>query len=170
VNASDERPPIIGSTTITFFDQVKAFYWSAPRLWWLGAGCLLIFWLTQMASPADDDSDTGIFSDPVVILGGVCVLWLALIAFGYWRLSQEQKRVSYRVTADQIVTSDGAGAAVTIPWSGIKRCRETRSGFVLRLKPAGLRWLPKHAFSDDAVTVLRSLIADRLGAQAKLRK
>jgi hypothetical protein len=76
--------------------------------------------------------------------------------------------VRYRVTAERIEISDGTGASLGIPWTGIRRCVETRSALLLRLKPAGLRWLPKRAFAD--VTGLRGLAAQCLGSKAKLMR
>jgi hypothetical protein len=96
------------------------------------------------------------------------LLWIGIIGFSYFRLSREQKQVRYRVTAERIEFSDGTGASLGIPWTGIKRCVETRSALLLRLKPSGLRWLPKRAFAD--VTGLRGLAAQRLGSKAKLMR
>jgi hypothetical protein len=45
--SSDEQPAITGETTVTLFDQVKAFYWSAPWLWWALAACLFVVALSS---------------------------------------------------------------------------------------------------------------------------
>jgi hypothetical protein len=162
---SDEKwPAITGKTTVTLFDQVKAFYWSAPWLWWALAVC---FFVVALSSASDGtDGDTA-FNAPLI--GGLLVLlWATIIGFSYFRLSREQKQVGYRVTAERVEISDGTGAAVAIPWTGIKRCVETRSALLLRLRPSGLRWLPKRAFAD--VRGLRGLAAQCLGSKAKLRR
>jgi hypothetical protein len=162
---SDEsRPAITGETTVTLFDQVKAFYWSAPWLWWALAVCLFIAALASAGEAADSDTA---FNVPVTT-GVLVLLWIGIIGFSYFRLSREQKQVRYRVTAERIEFSDGTGASLGIPWTGIKRCVETRSALLLRLKPSGLRWLPKRAFAD--VTGLRGLAAQRLGSKAKLMR
>jgi hypothetical protein len=57
---------------------------------------------------------------------------------------------------------------MTIPWALIKRCVETRSALLFRLKPSGLRWLPKRAFRD--VAGVRGLTAQCLGSKAKMRR
>jgi hypothetical protein len=159
-----ERPTITGETTVTLFDQVKAFYWSAPWLWW---ALLVCFFVVALSSTGEaPDADTG-FNVPM-IAGLLVLLWVAIIGFSYFRLSRDQKQVRYRVTAERIEISDGTGASVGIPWTGIKRCVETRSALLLRLKPSGLRWLPKRAFAD--VTGLRGLTAQCLGSKAKLMR
>jgi hypothetical protein len=164
MSSDDARPEITGETTVTLGDQFKAFYWGAPWLWWVLAVCLLVMYLSSFG--AGEDSDT-FFNAPLI--GGLLVLlWIAIIGFSYWRLSGEQKQVRYRVTAQQIEISDGTGAAVAIPWTVIKRCIETRSALLFRLRPSGLRWLPKRAFAD--VTGVRGLAAQCLGSKAKLRR
>ncbi len=159
--SSNERPAITGETTVTLFDQVKAFYWSAPVLWWALVVC---FFVVDLSSAGDADTEFNLLTVSVLLI----LLWAAIIGISYVRLSREQKQVRYRVTAERIEISDGTGAAVSIPWTGIKRCVETRSALLLRLRPSGLRWLPKRAFAD--VMGLRGLTAQCLGSKAKLRR
>jgi hypothetical protein len=161
---SDERPAITGETTVTLFDQVKAFYWSAPWLWWALVVCFFVVALTSAGEDADADTA---FNVPLTA-GLLVLLWAAIIGISYVRLSREQRLVRYRVTAERIEFSDGTGAAISIPWTGIKRCVETRSALLLRLRPSGLRWLPKRAFAD--VAGLRGLAALCLGSKAKLMR
>lgn len=165
---SDERPAIglaiTGETTVTLFDQVKAFYWSAPWLWWT---LIVLFFIVALTSAAQGGEGDAGFNAPL-IGGMLVVLWAVVIGIGYVRLSREQKQVRYRVTAERIEISDGTGASLGIPWTGIKRCVETRSALLLRLKPSGMRWLPKRAFAD--VTGLRGLTAQCLGSKAKLMR
>jgi YcxB-like protein len=162
---SDEtRPVITGETTVTLLDQVKAFYWSAPWLWWALAVCFFVVALTSASDGGDGDTT---FNAPLI--GGLLVLlWATIIGFSYFRLSREQKQVRYRVTAERIEFSDGTGATISFPWTGVKRCVETRSALLFRLKPSGTRWLPKRAFAD--VRGLRGLAAQCLGSKAKLRR
>jgi YcxB-like protein len=167
MSSEDARPEITGETTVTLWDQFKAFYWGAPWLWWTLAVCVLITYLATLASP-DDDADSDSFVSLPVIGGLVALLWIAIIVFSYWRLSREQKQVRYRVTTQEIEIRDGTGAAIAIPWTVVKRCVETRSALLFRLRPSGLRWLPKRAFAD--VTGLRGLAAQCLGSKAKLRR
>ena len=133
--SSDEaRPEITGGTTVTLLDQFKAFYWGAPLLWWAMAACIFITYLSSLPSPGDDADSDSFFNLPL-IRGLVALLWIAIIVFSYWRLSREQKQVRYRVNTQQIEISDGTGAAVAIPWTIIKRCVETRSALLFRLRP-----------------------------------
>jgi hypothetical protein len=156
--------PITGETTVTLLDQVKAFYWSAPWLWWTLIVSFFIVALTSAGQGAEGDAA---FNAPL-IGGALVLLWAAIIGITYIRLSREQKQVRYRVTAARIEISDGTGASIGIPWTGIKRCVETRSALLLRLKPSGMRWLPKRAFVD--VHGLRGLAAQCLGSKAKLMR
>ena len=99
----------------------------------------MCFFVVALSSASDaTDGDTA-FNAPLI--GGLLVLlWATIIGFSYFRLSREQKQVRYRVTAERVEISDGTGAAVAIPWTGIKRCIETRSALLLRLRPSGLRF------------------------------
>jgi hypothetical protein len=157
-------PAITGETKVTLFDQVKGFYWSAPWLWWLLAVCLFVVALSLPSVPEGDDTA---FNAPIAA-GLLILLGVGIVGFSYFRLSREQKQVRYRVTAERIEFSDGTGATMSIPWTGIKRCVETRSALLLRLRPSGLRWLPKRAFAD--VTSLRGLTAQCLGSKAKMMR
>lgn len=143
------------------------FYWSGPWIWWALAACFLIIFLSSLASWGDDEDSDTFFSMPVMV-GMLVLLWVGIIGFSYWRLSREQKQVRYRVTTEHIEISDATGAIVAIPWKIIKRCVETRSALLYRLRPAGMRWLPKRAFAD--VEGLRGLTAQCLGSKAKMRR
>jgi hypothetical protein len=164
----DTRPAITGETTVTLFDQVRAFYWSAPWLWWALVVCFFVVALTSAGFPGGDGADADAAFNAPLIGGLLVLLWAAIIGISYVRLSRAQKQVHYRVTAERIEISDGTGASVGIPWTGIKRCVETRSALLLRLKPSGLRWLPKRAFAN--VTGLRGLTAQCLGSNAKMMR
>jgi hypothetical protein len=166
--SSDEQPAagpaITGETTVTLFDQVKAFYWSAPWLWW---ALIVCFFIVALTSAGQGDEGDAAFNAPL-IGGALVLLCAAIIGISYVRLSREQKLVRYRVTAARIEISDGTGASIGIPWTGIKLCVETRSVLLLRLKPSGMRWLPKRAFAD--VHGLRGLAAQCLGSNAKMMR
>jgi hypothetical protein len=160
--------PIAGAAIITFSDQLRAFYWLAPHsIRIVAVGVAIMLCLELIAAPGADGGD--LYFSPPVLIGLALVFWIAIMAFGYRRLSGAQRQVTYLVTREQIETRDAADAAIIVPWNGVKRCFESRSGFALRLKPAGLRWLPKRAFGSDATLALRRLIADKLGARARLR-
>lgn len=160
----DARPEITGATTVTLSDQFRAFYWSAPWLWWTLAACFFVVFLSSPGNVGESDT---VFTYPVLVVL-VALLWIGIIVFSYWRLSREQKQVRYRVSTAQIEISDGTGASVAIPWTVIKRCVETRSALLFRLRPSGLRWLPKRAFVN--VEGLRGLTAQCLGSKAKMRR
>jgi hypothetical protein len=167
MSSDDARPEITGETTVALWDQFNVFYWSAQWLWWALAICIPIVYLPTLAS-SDDNADSDSFFNVPVLLGLLVLLWIAITIFGYWRLSRAQKQIRYRVNVERIEISDGTGAAVAIPWTVIKRCVETRSALLFRLRPSGLRWLPKRAFAD--VNGLRGLAAQCLGSKAKLRR
>jgi hypothetical protein len=57
---------------------------------------------------------------------------------------------------------------VAVPWDTVRRIDETGKGFAVFLKPAGIRWLPKRAFTAAAIDALRELARARLGDAARL--
>jgi len=160
-----ETTPIRGTATIVAMDHLKVAYWGMPR-----AGricCLLAPPLFALAVGPSFFTDDG--PDVWVIVGvvAVFVMWPAILV-GHWRLSDAQKQVSYEIDGEQIAMRDAAGTSVAVPWTVAKRAVETGSGFVVKLRPAGSRWLPKRAFSPEGVTALRQLIKEKLGGAAKL--
>jgi len=103
-----------------------------------------------------------------VALGFGVLFFPAIFLIGHWRLSEAQKQVRYEINREQIVMRDDVGASVVVPWAMTQSAIETKSGFAVRLRPTGARWLPKRAFSPDAIEALRQLITDKLGPAAKV--
>ena len=161
-----ETTPIRGRATIVAMDHLKAVYWGMPR-----AGricCILALPLFALAvGPrffAGDDLDVWVIGGVVAVF----VMWPAIFLIGHWRLSAAQKQVAYEIDGEQIAMHDDDGTRVVVPWTVTKSAIEIGSGFVVRLRPTGGRWLPKRAFSPEAVTALRQLIQEKLGGAAKL--
>ncbi|HLI22875.1 MAG TPA: YcxB family protein [Stellaceae bacterium] len=164
----DDRPGIAGETTITLLDQFRVFYWSIRWWLWLMVGCFLIIFISMPSGGDADDSDDTFFNLSLIFIFLV-LLWVGMIVIGYWRLGREQRNVRYRITAESVDVSDGTGARSVIPWTTIKRAREVRHAFLLRIRPIGLRWLPKRAFPEEGVAAFRALIAEKLDDRAKPR-
>jgi hypothetical protein len=145
---------ITGSTFITLSDQIRAFYWSGRQLF-RTAGILLVVavaidLLRRATSSSEVDDGVLILVIPVSIL-----LWFGIPVLGHRGLSASQKRVTYEINADHVLTRDATGAAIVVPWSIVRGVVEGRSGFAIHLTPRGTRWLPKRAFTADSIASLR---------------
>ena len=159
------RPAITGKTTVTLFDQVKAFYWSAPWLWWALAVCFFVVALVvgQRRYRWRYGVQRCLSSAGLLVL-----LWAAIIGFSYFRLSREQKQVRYRVTTERIEISDGTGAARRHSLDRIKRCVETRSACSCGCGHPGCA--AAETRFRRCHRGLRGLTAQCLGSKAKLRR
>jgi hypothetical protein len=161
---------ITGSTVITLMDQIRAFVWSLPRLARIG-GLLAIIGLGLLLlaeAPFSTGADIG--SIALWAFAGLfgCAVWLLAIASFYRRLSDAQKQLSYEIDAEQIRVRDSAGSALVFPWEVVRSITETNSGFSLAMRPAGARWLPRRAFTPEAISSLRGLARAKLERNARL--
>jgi len=164
---NDQRS-ITGRTFLTVTDHLLALFWSSPRLYCLtavGALVALILALMPMGSREVSIWSFGVFA----ALFAITFVGPAMLAFNHWRLGNSQKKLTYLVDADNIATRDATGALIAVPWSVVRRCVESKSGFVFALRPAGIRWFVKRAFKAEDVDALRQLIKSKLGEAAKLR-
>ena len=95
--------------------------------------------------------------DGILILAiPVCIaLWFSIPMLGHRGLSARQKRVTYEINSDHVLTQDATGTAIVIPWSIIRRVVEGRSGFAIHVTPRGARWLLKRAFTAESIASLR---------------
>ena len=163
-----EDQTITGSTVISFSDQMRAIFWSAPRRWRI-SGILLIIaagmYLLALALPSNADSDAiSIFTfAPIFFVLILFVFWLFRLRFSHSRFSAEQKNVTYEINSEHVLIRDATGAVAVIPWSIVRRVEESRYGFAVAAKPYGLRWLPKRAFAAESVASLRRLFRQKLG-------
>lgn len=161
----NEIAPIRGSAAIAAADHLNAIYWSTPRTGRICWILIPVFGLPTLALEFyDGDSDLTALIALLVAFAFLPIIFL----LGHWRLSEAQKRISYEVDRENIVLRDAEGTSVVVPWTLARRAIETKSGFMVRLRPTGGRWLPKRAFSPEAVADLRRLIKDKLGPAAKL--
>ncbi|MGH6816164.1 MAG: hypothetical protein ACREC6_10700 [Hyphomicrobiaceae bacterium] len=155
---------ITGNTALDGWDHVRAYYWSAPKsnaflVILIFASIILPFLFRRFDS-------MGLF----MIFGAIMLasIFFALATFPHRRLSHEQKQIAYEIDAQNIITRDRTGAAITFPWSIVRRMDERGSGFAIALRPAGTRWLAKRAFTADALAALRSLAKEKLGDAARV--
>jgi|NGEPerStandDraft_6_1074524.scaffolds.fasta_scaffold217529_1 hypothetical protein len=142
---------IVGNTEIILADQMRAIFWSAPRRFCIGGAVVVVALLVMGAVAAHGEDMEGV----TVIIAVVCLLfWPILVVLSFRRLGKEQRLVRYEIGSDQITVRDATGAAVIFPWKIVRRVLESRSGFAIRVMPAGTRWIPKRAFAADAIPCL----------------
>lgn len=150
---------IVGNTEIILADQMRAIFWSAPRRFCIGGAVVVVALLVMGAVALYGEGMETI----TVVVGVVCLLfWPILVVLSFRRLGKEQRLVSYEISSDQITVRDATGAAVIFPWKIVRRVLESRSGFAIRVMPAGTRWIPKRAFAADAIPYLRELIESKM--------
>ena len=61
--------------------------------------------------------------------------------YGWRRLSGLNKSLSYEAANTGLITTDAAGAALTLPWTHIKRLRRTRRLFLMQMVTGGWRYV-----------------------------
>lgn len=118
------------------------------------------------AHSGDGGGDQGVTAIAIV---ASALLWPIVVTFSFRRLSSEQKQITYKIDAKGIAMRDLTGAATAIPWTIVRRVIESRAGFAVAVKPAGLRWLPKRAFTEEALAGLRATFRQTLGKAARVR-
>jgi hypothetical protein len=150
---------IIGHTEITLADQMRAIFWSKPRLFCVGGAVVVAALLVNGAVAAYGEGMDGI---TIIVSLGCIFFWPALVTLSFRRLSSEQRLVTYEINADQITTRDATGAAIIIPWRVVRRVAERRSGFAINVMPTGTRWIPKRAFAANQIPLFHELIERKL--------
>ena len=159
---------IVGSTVLTTVDHLRAVFWSASRFYRLaGAATVAALALALLRASGGETSFWWFYAFAVLLIATLATpVWLLL---AHWRLGSPQKELTYLVDAENIVTRDATGAEITVPWSVLRRCIESKSGFIFAVRPTGARWLVKRAFTPEDVGALRRLIRAKLGEAAKLQ-
>jgi hypothetical protein len=168
MNELSASPIIKGHFIYRPIDQVRAV-WALFRLiriaGWV-AGVLLAFLL--LVELFDDLFDTDSTTlEPLLYLAAAMIAWPVLISASVWRLSPQQKDVTYLIDGERLVVRDAAGNEVSSLWSGVTRLEEFRTGYLVRLGAAG-RWFAKRAFTPEARAALRALAREKLGDRARL--
>jgi hypothetical protein len=164
-------PIITGSMVLGLKDQLRAAYWSMPGLYhWAAAALVGLAIILTGLVPAPRPSSLleliliVFIAAPLFAVGSVASFFLLL-----YRLTPAQRQVRYEIDTASLVTRDATGAAIALPWEQVLSARETNSGFVIKVRPAGSRWFAKRALSADAVAALRQLLKEKLGNAAQLR-
>ena len=160
----NEHATITGATALVARDHINALYWSVPRA--ARICCILAPVLGALVIAGELVADGSVDLLFITLLAAAFVVWPALMLLGHWRLSEAQKQLRYDIDTEQIAMQDAAGTRVAVPWTLARHAIETKSGFLVALRPAGGRWLPKRAFSPDAVAALRALLQEKLGPAA----
>ncbi len=161
--------PIKARFVLTWQDQILAL-WSQSRVLRVLAIVMLLLIgfmslfqiMDQMIGVEDSQLST------IGIMVGAMLLTPAAVVFGVWRLSPQQKDVTYLIDDERVVLRDAAGNEMSSPWAEVRSLQETRSGFVLRIGQAG-RWLARRAFTPEALVAFRALAREKLGDKARLQ-
>jgi YcxB-like protein len=159
--AMSDDQTIVGNTEIMLSDQMQAIFWNTPRTFCIGGAILVVALLVIGAVAALGGDMEGV----TVIIPVACLLmlfWPVLVVLTFRKLGKEQRLLGYEISSDQITVRDATGATVILPWKIVQRVLESRSGFAIRVMPAGTRWIPKRAFAADAIPRLRRLIESKM--------
>jgi hypothetical protein len=159
---------ITGHAVLTAVDQLRAVFWSAPRFYRLMATAVFVALILALLRLGSGESSFWWFYALAILLIAALATpaWLLL---AHWRLGNSQKELTYTVDAENIATRDATGAVISVPWSLVRSCVESKSGFAFSVRPAAARWLVKRAFTAADVETLRKLIKSKLGEAAKLQ-
>jgi hypothetical protein len=163
---------IDGSAVVTLRDQYRGVYWSSRRAVQYCTAVLILVWIGSVVLDLTLPSDDKVFIlyRPTVFIPLLFLLWFALIAFGFRRLSPAQKDLVYQFVPERILVRDATGTETSIAWSVVRRVIEGPDGFVIKFRPAGARWIPTRAFAADRIAPLRALLRQMLGDKGvKLR-
>jgi hypothetical protein len=170
---SETMTPLIkGHFILGYGDQLRAV-WAQSRLLRIVVLVLPVLFVSQ-AMVQVLDGLIGVERLSLQSLGLLLMvtgLWPAVVLFGVWRLSPQQKNLTYLIDADRVLLRDGAGNALSAPWHEVRALREDRAGFVLSIGLSGLtggRWIARRAFAPESLHALRSLARQKLGAKARL--
>lgn len=157
---------IMGRTTLTLGDLYRSAYFASSlfvRTIYVGILVLSLVWLAVINIWVERDSITTTHLTPVIVPVIVLIVWLAMIAGVFRRLSVQQLNISYDIDHERISVQDAAGTLIVRPWSQIRACREHSAGFTLRLPPLGAYWLVKRAFGTAELDALRALAQSVVG-------
>ncbi|HEX3674813.1 MAG TPA: YcxB family protein [Rhizomicrobium sp.] len=170
-----ESEIIRGSTVITLSDQIRAS-WSARSKFVLGVLMLVIsavimFDVPREAPTIEYVAVTAITAAGTVLLFAAVLLLVRVILVLIFRLrlGADRRDMAYEVSSDSILVRDRTGSSVTTPWSVVRRVKESRNAFRISVKPMGMRYIPKRAFSAGDLVSLRKLMVEKLSSAAKLR-
>ena len=167
-----ESVSVTGNGVATWVGQMKAIWGIMPvpnRVIFPAVAAFGLGLITWAAADGSTFPDRGL---SLVVVGAfllVFTLFLPVIkTIIHLRASPEQKQVSYEIDSQKIISRDAAGTELSVPWSSVRWCRENKLGFTFSVRPMGMIWLPKQAFTTNAVQSLRTLAMDNLGNKAKL--
>ena len=146
--------PVSGRTIIKSIDNLQWLFSSPRRILWQFAIMTPI--IGAIVAPISFDIDgkitvaafmtAAVFIIPSVVLMNVMVV--ACVIFNFIRLSPAQKDMIWVIDESRILLRDAADTEVSIPWKIVKRFQVKNGGFLLSLRPAGVRWIPARAFDE----------------------
>jgi hypothetical protein len=169
-----EADVITGAMEISVFDQLRVLLTS--RLYRVAVPFVAVIVAYGITTFSLISAPAGAWISFISIVG-IVLMAATVLVFGALlkalnatrSLSPEQRAMTYQFDDNGYVVRDGAGMALTVPWTTVQSVREDRRAFLIHTRPSGRRYLPKRAFSPEALVALRELMARKLGAGAKLR-
>ena len=166
-----DEGPISGSLVVTLGDQLRA-RWHQSTKYVLAAVAVAVAVMSLRSVFEDRFAGVGMtpaleiwlmaFTVVVMLIVMLALFWGVIVvvtALLFLRTGKAQRAVSYAFDAAGFTARDQRAIALTVPWSAIRRARETRRGIVLRMTPNGSRYVPLRAFAPADVPRLRTLIA-----------
>jgi hypothetical protein len=158
----DEQRTIYGQTTMTWSDQARSLVRPVVRAMAIFSVAMIVVilvvwaitcqdyeWLLLRHAPLRTLARVAAEAWPfflipfVVMLAGV----IGSCARAFHRLPHANRRLTYEVTKDRLVTRDAASFALTVPWSAVIRVRNSEHVMRLRLAAGGWRTVFWRAFA-----------------------
>jgi hypothetical protein len=104
----------------------------------------------------------------IPIAAAILLLYVVLIVpLTMRRMGRDRRALTYEIDEAGIRTKDALGAELVLPWSNIKRLIFRKRILLLRLRPAGWRYLPLRAFAPDDRTRVGELAVRMVGSPSQ---
>ncbi|HEY0107932.1 MAG TPA: YcxB family protein [Rhizomicrobium sp.] len=107
----------------------------------------------------------------VMVILFCLIMFVGMVALSFLfflPLNRLQRTIDYHVASDGLRLTDGRGLSLFMPWSAVRRTRETRRAFLLRIRPLSVRYLPLRAFAPADLPRLRALLREVLRDRARI--
>ncbi len=86
------------------------------------------------------------------------------------RLSGAQRAFTYEFDRNGILAREDVGTSITLPWGVVRGVDESSAAFRFYIRPMRAFYFPKRAFDAQDLPALRTLLSEKLGARARLKK
>lgn len=105
----------------------------------------------------------------VLIVAAGAALFMAVAALRTWRMSAEQRDMTYEFNDEGYLVQNRAGGALFVPWNKIRWAHESAREIHLQLKLSNILYVPLRAFAPADLPALRGLLREKLGRWARLK-